>query len=737
MIDLEGFPVPEGAPEAGACVRVERPEEGLVVLVLDPPHRSLAVLDGPLLRDLDRRINALEDEAGLRGLVIAGRAPDQFAAGADVHAIRAIEDPELVEKVVLEVHKLFRRLAGLRARTVAAVGGPVPGGAYELSLACDFIVASDSKKTRIGLPETQLGILPGWGGTHRLPRRIGVPLALDAILNGRLLPAKAALRRGMIDRITPPEYLARVAAGIALGRETPRKKDRRLATWAMDRNPLVRPIIARAARKKVLAKTGGHYPAPLEALDMVVRAPGVPLEEAARKEAAAVARLATGPVSKNLIDIFLASEEAKKLGRGQNGFVPRRFENAFVIGGGVMGAGIASLMAEKGLRVRLADLSRAALDQAELRHRADLEKKLKRRRIKRHEFDAALDRLDASTEMAGFQHAQVVVEAVAEKLAIKRQVFETIAAGAPPDTILATNTSSLSVDAIAEGLPHPERVCGFHFFNPVKRMPLVEVVRGVRTSEATVAEMAALALRLGKTPVVVRDVAGFLVNRLLGPYLDEAVRLFAGGADIAHVDAVMKDFGMPMGPFTLLDEVGLDIAAHAAKSLHEAYGERMTPSEGIEALMSPERLGKKTGRGFYEHPPRKGRKTPKPVPAGDLARFQKGSSAATLSDEAVTDRLVLAMVNEAARCLEEGVVAGPVELDLATVFGTGFAPFRGGLLKYADTLGPETLVRRLDAIATAADVAARPGGREKFTPCERLREMAREGRGFHAAPPRP
>ncbi len=727
MIDLEGLPLPPDCPEPGACVRLERPEDGLAVIVLDPPHRSLAVLDAPLLRDLDAALSEVEQDSSVRGVVIAGREPLQFAAGADVDAIGAITDRASLEKIVLSVHELFRRIEALKPRTVAAVGGPVPGGAFELSLSCDLIVAAEHPKTRIGLPETMLGIIPGWGGCHRLPRRVGVPAAMQAILAGKLYPAKAAWKKGFIDRITKPEYLLRVASDLALGRAKAKLKPRGWKSWAVDRNPLATAVIASQARKMAMKKTRGKYPAIPRAIELVAAGARTSLPAGARKEADAIAELASGSVCKSLISIFKGSEAAKKLGKGQGGWKPRKFQHGAVIGAGVMGGAIASSMAEKGVQTRLGDLAAEANDAALLQHRADVDKKKRRRRLGKSEAMAAVDRLDTTTDLgAGFGSAQIVIEAVAERLDIKQKVFGAIAEQVADDCLLATNTSSLSVTAIAAGLPHPERVVGMHFFNPVKKMPLVEVIRGEQTSDEAVTEVAALALRMGKTPVVVADVAGFLVNRLLGPYLDEAIRLFEDGADPVHIDKVMLDFGMPMGPFILLDEVGLDIASHASQSLLEAYGERMTPAEGVKQLMGPDRLGKKTGHGFYKHS--KDRKV-KPVISEDLKQYQKDGPAAQYSGQQIIDRLVLSMVNEAARCLEEGVVENAEMLDLATVFGTGFAPFRGGLMRYADSEGLVVVRDKLRKIAEQ-DVASRPGGQAKFRPAKLIEELAESGGSF-------
>ncbi len=733
-MELQGFPFPANSPEPGACIRIERPEEGLAVVILDPPHRSLAVLDAPLLRDLDAAITDLESDPGLKGVVFAGREPLKFAAGADIEGISSISNERDAHAIVTYVHKLFQRIENLRPQTVAAIGGPVPGGAYELSLSCNLIVAADDPKTRIGLPETQLGILPGWGGSHRLPERLGIPAALDAIMTGRLLPARRAWKKGMIDRLTYPHLLHQIAADLAMGREKCKPRRRKgMAKWLMDRNPLARAVVRRSVMKTVMARTNGKYPAAEAALDVVLGSPGRSREQAATIEAEAVAKLATGSVCKSLVSIFFASEAAKKLGRGSEDFRPRAFSHTCVVGGGIMGGGIASLFASKGMDTRLIDLSRDALDHAQAQHIFDIEKKAKRRRMTRDKAEAAIDRLTVSESMNGIANADIVIEAVAEVMGVKRKILAAAAERVSDQCLLATNTSSLSVTEMAKGLPHPERVIGMHFFNPVAKMPLVEIVRGAETSEEAVTEIAALATRCGKTPVVVKDVAGFLVNRLLGPYLDEAVRLFLAGVDPARIDHLMVDFGMPMGPLRLLDEVGLDIAQHAAASLHEAYGERMTPSEGIANMKSEERLGVKTGKGFYKHDGKKGNK---PQLCSDLKRFQESKKARDFSDEQIVERMVFAMVNEAARCLEEGVVANRQQLDLATVFGTGFAPFRGGLMRYAESLGWPEVVAKLDRIGHERDVALRKGGWAKFKPAEWLRQqVARQENAASSTPP--
>lgn len=711
------MPMPADAPPPGSCVRVERPESGLAIVIFDAPHRSFSVFDGPLVRDLRTVVEELERESGLRGVVFTGRQPDQFLAGADIEGIGSITDPEVFRRVCLELHDVFDRIEKLSARTVAAVGGPVPGGALEMSLACDRIVATDSKATRIGLPETQLGILPGWGGSHRLPRRIGLPASLDAILTGRLFPARKAKSLGIIDRITKPEYLVRVASDIAMGRMPCKRVKRGWKALLIDKNPAAKALIARTAEKGVFKKTRGKYPAPGVAIELVVSGTTASRSSWAQREADAVAKLGVTPECKALVSLFFGNEAAKALGKGPDGQKPEPIERATVVGAGIMGAGIASVLAQKGVAVRMADLSTEALAKAVQAHRQDVETKRKRRRLTRSEADQAIDRLDAVPGIVGMGAQDFAIEAVAEVLDVKRKVLGTLAETLPSDAILATNTSSLSVDAIAESLPHPERVIGMHFFNPVPKMPLVEIIRGKQTSDEVVTRTAALALRMGKTPVICKDVPGFLVNRLLGPYLDEAVRLFVGGVDPGRLDNLMLDFGMPMGPLALLDEVGVDIASHAAKSLHEGYGDRMKPAEGLQRFLSAQRLGKKTGLGFYKHS-----KGSKPELAPDLDEFQRPSDVAQMSDEDIVDRMVLAMFNEGCRAFGEGVVADPNAFDLATVFGMGFAPFTGGLLRYGEARGLAAIVARLESLQGASDVRGRNPGR--FEPAPALIDAA-------------
>lgn len=750
IVDPARFPMPDNAPEKGACVRIEWLEEDRVArLILDPPHRKQTVFDAPLLRDLELAIGQVEERQDLVGLVLTGRKPLHFCYGADIKsfeqlesAVQATELARAGQLVFQRLHKLGK-LGGGALNTVAAVGGPVPGGACEASLSCDTIVLADHPSSRIGLPEVKLGILPGWGGCQRLPRRIGVPAALDAILNGKLYDARRAKRLGFVDRTTPPEYLERIALDLATGREKPRRKERGMAAWSVDKNPLALELIATKARSTVISATGGHYPAPLRALELVVAATRTDMDEGLINEAEALGALAVSKESRALVSIFQSSEEAKKLGTDDKGKAAPGFQRTAVVGAGVMGGGIASLLATKGHPARLADLSRSQLDDAVRDHQVGIAKRRKRRRMADNEADAALDRLEVSQTSEGFGGCDFLIEAVSEVLGVKHKVLGHYAAQLEDSAVIATNTSSLSVDDIASGVPHPERVVGMHFFNPVAKMPLVEVVRGKRSDDGAVRRVAQLALKLGKTPVIVSDSAGFVVNRLLGPYLDECVRLFESGCSPAELDRLAKGFGMPMGPFVLLDQVGLDIAAHTATSLHEAFGGRMEPSGTLGSLVEAGELGNKTGAGIFLY----GKQA---APGGGLLgklgkrfgfgkqegpplnpRLQRPAGSAPvspLSDEEKVDRMILPMVNEAARALEEGVTGSAAELDLATVFGMGFAPFRGGVLSYANHLGLREVLRRLQRCARHPDVEGRGESAARFEPAPLLTRLADEGK---------
>ncbi|NNM28052.1 MAG: hypothetical protein HKO57_00900, partial [Akkermansiaceae bacterium] len=550
---------------------------------------------------------------------------------------------------------------------VAAIHGACVGGGYELALACDWRLASDSSKTRLGLPETMLGILPAWGGCTRLPRLIGLPAALGIILPGKVLKAAAARHKGLVDAVVPEEYLLAKARAI-LSRGKRRLEPRRLL-----HNPLSVAVIRKKARANLIAKTRGLYPAPLRALDVACKAVRSSVAKSLAAEHAAILDLAARPETKNLIRVFFLTERAKKL--RIPGADPRPVRNVTVIGAGVMGAGIAYWLSSRGLRVNLQDISAEALAKGMASIRTLYQTSAKKRILSKTEAARGLDRVVPALGPIPLQREDLVIEAATEDLEIKRMIFDDLAQRAGPQTILATNTSALPLRHLAASLDNPSRLVGLHFFNPVHRMKLIEVVRAEATSGPTLATAINFVQRIGKLPVVVGDEPGFLVNRILMPYLMEAGLRFANGGDPVAIDRSMLDFGMPMGPLRLLDEVGLDVAMHVAETLSAAFPDRMKAPPLLKTMATEGLVGRKGGAGFYLYD----QKGPRPNPAA----LELQGPHQPLPDD-LGHELALTMVREAARCLDEDVAETADDIDLAMILGTGFAPFRGGPMRYAE-----------------------------------------------------
>lgn len=704
--------------------RVERRDGGLAHLVVDHPGRKLNVLDGDAIASLEAALSDLEASPP-KGLIVISGKPGSFIAGADLDAIAGITDMSLVHTLVRRGQAAYSRLAALTCPTIAAIDGICLGGGTELALACDSRIATEEARTQIGLPEVMLGILPAWGGTTRLPRLVGLPAALDLILTGRALDARRAEKMGLVARAVPAAWLVEMAEQhlARVGKRSAKQRRDRyrpagFMDWMLDATPPGRALVFSQARKGVLARTGGAYPAPLAVLRVLEHTHGRPVAQGLVAEADAVAPLVVGPVCKNLVRIFRLSEDAKRANVVADPGVRAETVSAMaLVGAGVMGAGIAELAARQGITVRMREIKAEALQKGLLTIRGVIAERGRRKRTAVREVDAQMARVLPTLELTGMAHADFALEAVVEDLDVKRRVFAELEVRIPPGALLASNTSSLSIDSLASGLLHPERFVGFHFFNPVHRMPLVEVVRGERTSDTALVTAVTLARRLGKTPVVVKDSPGFVVNRVLMPYLREALYMLEEGYAVADLDAAMRRFGMPMGPFEVVDEVGLDVAVKVAGVLTAAFPERMQPSPALEQLIAAGRLGRKNGRGFYRHRGRK--RTVDPNVRGVLGVRQNRRPQAV---DTLTERMVLAMVNEAARCVEEGIVAGSEQVDLAMIFGAGFPPHRGGVLRHADTMGLAHVADRLTAYH------AEKGAR--FEPCALLVAKAEAGETF-------
>jgi 3-hydroxyacyl-CoA dehydrogenase/enoyl-CoA hydratase/3-hydroxybutyryl-CoA epimerase len=689
-------------------------QDGIVVLRLGSADEGVVTFTRDRLLSLDAALQQIAATPRLRGVVLTGPGPGMFCAGADIGLIQDITDSRAGEAAAVQGRSIFQRCRSLKVPVVAAIEGPCLGGGCELALFADVRVLSDHGSTQIGLPEVKLGILPGFGGTFTLARLVGLPKALDLVLNGKLLRGKQAVKAGLVDRVVPASKLLAAAKEeierlAAKGRKHVRRKLRGSAFW-LSRTPL-RALAVRAANKALQHGQARFYPAPKQALQCLVNAFTRTPEAAFAAEAKALGELIITPVSKGLVHLFFLTERSKRLGK-QDG--ARDVQRALVVGGGVMGAGIAGQFAEKGLRTRLCDVDLGPLVRAKARLQQELDKRHKRGQLQAHEVQAVQDRLAIGTEPGHLGQTELWLEAVVEDLAVKQKLMQAaVGRGLPDDAILATNTSSLSVTAMQQSVPHPERVVGVHFFNPPEKMPLVEVIRGQQTSAAAVATACRLALRLGKFPVVVQDAPGFLVNRCLAPYVNEAARLLLEGTSPETIDRAMLDFGMPMGPCRLLDEIGFDVATKVSAVMHAAFPQRMVPCELFAAMTAAKALGQKSGGGLYGKDGT-GDGPGRAVLADLRARRTSPGREAGLGE--LVQRLVYPLVDEAFRCLDEGLVASEDDLDLGLVMGIGFPPFTGGITWFARREG-------LAAITAALDALTRTLG-PRFQPSDGLRRRA-------------
>ncbi len=717
-LDVMNAPQPDPAPREFKNLRREVTADSIAVLTFDRPDCAANIFDRATLEELNAHLDAIERDSTLRGVVLTSAKPGIFIAGADLHSLSTAPMNVLREMVEFG-QRVFSRLAALPLPTAAAIHGACLGGGFEVCLACDFRFATPDKATKLGLPEVQLGILPAWGGSTRLPRLIGLPAALDLILASQTVGAKQALKLGLVDDLVPHESLLVVALSkVAKAGRKPRRSTP-LAMKATN-NAFAANLISMWTQPKLFKKTRGHYPAVLKALEVVTLGVGCSEERALKLEADAICQLAQTEAAKNLIRIFFLQERAKKLtfdAKTSGKPALARVAHATVIGAGVMGAGIAQWLAARGVSVMLRDIKTDAVGRGMGTIAKLFADGTKRRTFTPVEARAAMDKISPVVELPSLRRADVIIEAAVERMDLKKDIFRKLEQLAGPDTILATNTSALSVTELAESLCASERVVGIHFFNPVHRMQLVEVIHTPRTDPEVTRRALKFVQAMGKLPVLVKDSPGFVVNRVLMPYLIEAARLFEAGAEVKDLDEAMLDFGMPMGPLRLVDEVGTDVSLHVAETLASHYHRRMAVPEVLSKLVKGGHLGRKSGEGFYRH-------QGKEAVVGKAAeRYVKDDSAANFDRTALALRMVLLMVNEAARCVEEGIVSGPEDVDFAMIMGAGFAPFRGGPLRHADTLGLANVVRAMNEVVDE--------GETRFDPCGLLKDLAaKEGKFY-------
>ena len=747
-------------------LRTETLDDGTCVLTFDRPDSSANVFDAATLAELDAEIDRLaKPETQATGLILTSAKAAIFVAGADLRAVQTMSAEQMTAFIALG-QTVFSKIAALPFPSVAAVHGAAVGGGYEVCLACDWRVASPDPSTKLGLPETKLGLIPAWGGCTRLPRLLSVPRALDIILGGKTPSAREALKLGLIDDIAPREHLLSAARAWLK-----RGKHPRTFAHSATVNAVVDAFIAPQARHAVMAKTHGHYPAVQKALEVVLKGSSSSDEaDSLQREREGITELVALDSTKNLLRLFFLQERAKKITApaaittpipghpersagssateaqskdpAQSPAAPpaeprgpstalhstqddsgkkragKSVSRTAVIGAGVMGSGIAQWISSRGVRVILRDVD-AARVAAGMGNVAGLYAAgLRQRTFTERGARAGRDRVSPAPTEVPLRHVDIVIEAAVEKMDVKKAIFRRLDELVGDDAILATNTSALSITELAAATKHPRRVVGLHFFNPVHKMQLVEVVVGRDTAPEIAQRALRFAQQIGKLPVLVKDSPGFLVNRILIPYMIEAGALFWNGASVKDIDAAMRDFGMPMGPLRLIDEVGADIAFDVAATLAAAFQNRLHVPDVLPAMVSAGLLGRKAGKGFYRYG-----KSGEAKPNKDAAALRPPRLPNPPSRDELEKRLVLLMVNEAARCLEEGIVGTPGDVDFAMVMGTGFAPFRGGPLRWSDSEGTAKIVGEL---ARLAEVAG-----PHYAPCARLRDMAKAGKCFY------
>jgi 3-hydroxyacyl-CoA dehydrogenase/enoyl-CoA hydratase/3-hydroxybutyryl-CoA epimerase len=710
---------------------------GVANLVFDLENEKVNKLSAKVLKELDAILDKIEANKKIHLLVIKSLKKDIFIAGADIREIKDVKNETDAYKKVFQGQEIINKIANLKIPTVAVINGACLGGGLELALACNYRIITDNKKAILGLPEVNLGIIPGFGGTQRLPKIVGLQESLSMILSGKPINAKKALKICLVDKIVKEEFLGEelehFIADILVNNHENCALDKRCATHKKRFFIEVlcggKFLIYYLTKKNLIKKTKGKYPAPLAAFEVIKSTYHTSnLKAGLKKEADEFSKLAGTDISKNLIDIFFTNEEIKK----DNGveisteIKAKEIKQAGSLGAGIMGGGIAWLFSHRNIPVRMKDVSQEGIALG-FNQILKIYKQLKK--IKKYndsQINLKMDEISSTTDYSGFGNIDITIEAIIENINVKKEALKELEGYMRDDAIIASNTSSLSISQMASVLKKPERFAGMHFFNPVNKMPLVEVIRGEKTSDETVITIVNLAKKLGKTPIVVSDVAGFLVNRILLPYINEAGFLLQDGADLKHIDNLIEDFGMPMGPFVLADTVGIDVGYKVAKVLNESYGQRMEVCRLLSKMAEKkDLLGKKSGSGFYKYN-KDGKIIMINHNISSMVRKIRGADHINkhhITSAEIIDRCILTMVNEAAKCLEENVVKNHRYLDMAMILGTGFPPFRGGILKYADSIGISVVVSRLKEFNKLYG--------QRFSPSDLLLKMDRDNKSFY------
>jgi 3-hydroxyacyl-CoA dehydrogenase / enoyl-CoA hydratase / 3-hydroxybutyryl-CoA epimerase len=708
-------------------------DDGVAVVLMDKAGSPINTIDPEVATELAALADQLADDDAVEAVVMASAKPSGFLAGADINYFVQLDSPEAGAQAMRELHGVFFQLERLHTThgkpLVMAIDGPALGGGNELALAGSMRIAADNDRTQLGQPEVRLGLIPGGGGTQRLPKVVGIAAALDLILTGRSARPYQARKIGLVDEIVPVEVLldvakqrARESVGHLGDRASPSMRDRlsptHLQALALEQNPVGRRVLYKKAEDATLAETKGNYPAPPKALEAVKIGVELGPDAGYDAEARFFGELVVTPESKALRSLFFATQAMKHVTGISSKAQPTRVDKVAVLGGGLMGAGIATVSAlNAGSTVRIKEIDDDAVGRALAHVRREIDKQVERRRLNAFEGEQTMNLVTGAGDWDGFANSDLVIEAVFESLDLKRSILDEVEDVVGDDVVFASNTSSLPIGDIAAKAKRPELVLGMHYFSPVEKMPLLEVIVTDQTADRATATAVEYGKRQGKTVIVVKDGPGFYTTRILIPYFNEAFFLLGEGASVEAIDEAMVQWGFPVGPILLADEVGIDVGAHISQIMIDAFGERMAGPQMMSGLVDDDRKGRKNGRGFYTYD--KGKRGG--VDETVYAALGLGPRRA-ISRHEIQDRISLAMIDEAARCLEDGILQSALDGDIGAVMGLGFPPFRGGPFWWIDSQGAARIVERLD------DLAKRHGAR--FETAQILRDHADSGRAF-------
>lgn len=706
--------------EHTSAFTLTKQDNGIALVAIDVPDETMNVLKDTFGPQINALLDEIEHDNDITGVVIYSGKDNSFVAGADVSMLEACTSAQQGADIGKGGQDIFNRIENLAKPVIAAIHGPALGGGLELALACHGRVCSDDAKTQVGLPEVQLGLLPGSGGTQRLPRLISVQKALTMMLTGAAQRPKQALKAGIVDAVVPRAILLQEAQNMALaGKPKIRPTKLNLVAKLLENTALGRKVLFSQARKQTLRKTQGNYPAPLAIIECIETGLAKGMTAGLALEAKRFGELMMTDESKALRSLFFATTEMKKE-QGVADVPAKPVQKAAVLGGGLMGGGIAFVTATKAkLPVRIKDIADQGIANALNTAFGLLNRRVKKRILRHSQMQQQLSLITGTTDYSGFKDVDVVIEAVFENLELKQQMVADIENHCSPETIFASNTSSIPISQIAAKAARPENVIGLHYFSPVDKMPLAEVIAHAGTSDQTISTTVALAKKQGKTPIVVKDGAGFYVNRILAPYMSEAANLVLAGEPIDKIDKVMVKFGFPVGPLKLMDEVGIDVGTKIIPFLVAEFGERFTAPDAFQVVIDDDRKGKKNSKGFYDYSAQAKGKTVDE----SIYTLLGLTPNPTLSDTHMIQRCVYLMLNEAARCLDEGVIRSARDGDIGTIFGIGFPPFLGGPFRYMDKIGIATLVEELQELAKNHG--------DKYLPAEILVNMSEENKTFY------